>query len=275
MQDYIVGFLDGYKSVKLYYKFYPAGDAAVRIIFLHGAGEYSEKYSRFAEWFSARGVDVYLLDLRGHGRSAGPVCHVNDFNDYALDLDIFVRFIEKGWGDKKTFLAAPSLGGLIAMFYSLKFSYAFKGIIACSPCLGLRLKIEPVKAWLADIFNKILADKPFSSNIRPSMATHDRYIIEKFGKDPLIHHMVTASFYVQMKKAMRYLMEHAADLKSRIFILQAQDDKICDVKVVEKFYNLIGSNDKKFRLYPGFYHELLNEVKREEPYNDIYNWITV
>jgi len=271
--NYIVGFFDGFKEVKLQYRFYPGKNSASRIIFLHGAGEYSEKYTRFAEWFAGRDVDVFLLDLRGHGASGGPVCHVQNFNEYAQDLDIFVRFVDKGWEHKKTFLIAHSLGGLIAMFYSLNFSYAFDGVVACSPCLGLRLKVEPIRNWLALFFNKFLGDKPFSSHIKPIMATHDRYILKKFRKDPLIHHIVTASFYVQMRFAMRYLAEHAHDFKKPILILQAGDDKICDAGATERFYNAVGSSDKKFKVYPGFYHELLNEVKKEEPYSDIFNWI--
>jgi len=273
MQDYIVGFLEGHKGVKLCYRFYPADNSVARIIFLHGAGEYSEKYTRFAEWFSSRNIEVFLLDMRGHGRSGGPMCHVSDFKDYALDLDIFLKFADNGWGARKIFLVAHSLGGLVAMYYSLHFPYQLHGVIACSPCLGLRLRIEPVKAWLAILFSKFLADKPFASNIRPRIATHDKYILEKFRKDPLIHHVVTASFYVQLKFAMRHLKEHAQDFKEPISILQAGDDKICDCRAAEKFYNALGSTDKKFKTYPGFYHELLNEVDREEAYNDIYSWL--
>lgn len=273
MQDYIVGFLDGYKGLKLCYRFYSAENSAARIIFLHGAGEYSDKYTRFAEWFSSRNVEVFLLDMRGHGRSGGAVCHVSDFNEYILDLDIFLKFVDKGWGHKKTFLTAHSLGGLVAILYGLNFSYQLQGIIACSPCLGLRLRMEPIKAWLALIFNKFLADKPFSNNIRPRIATHDKYILEKFRDDPLVHHVVTASFYVQLKMAMRHLKERAQNFKRPIFILQAGDDKICDIKAAERFYNKIASKDKKFQVYQRFYHEILNEVDREEAYNDIYNWL--
>jgi alpha-beta hydrolase superfamily lysophospholipase len=273
MQDFIVGFLEGHKGVKLCYRYYSADNSTARIIFLHGAGEYSEKYTRFAEWFASRNIEVFLLDMRGHGRSGGPICHVSDFNDYAQDLDIFLKFTEKGWGQNKTFLVAHSLGGLVALFYCLNFSYNFRGVIACSPCLGLRLRVEPIKAWLALFFSKFLADKPFASNIKPRAATHDKYILEKFREDPLIHHAVTASFYVQLKTAMRYLAINAAGFKKALLVLPAGDDRICSCKAAEKFYNTVSSTDKKFQLYTGFYHELLNELKKEEVFDDIYKWI--
>src|SRR3989338_1981425 len=98
------GFIEGYKGVKLFYKAYVRQNSFARIVFLHGAGEYSGKYERFCKWFTERNIDVFIFDLRGHGRSGGAVCHVDHFSEYALDLDVFVRFIGKSWPHKKTFL---------------------------------------------------------------------------------------------------------------------------------------------------------------------------
>lgn len=273
MPDEIVGFIDAYKGVKLFYKAYASQNSFARIVFLHGAGEYSAKYERFCKWFADKGVEVFIFDLRGHGSSGGAVCHVDNFNDYTFDLDVFLKHIDRGWGHKKTFLTAHSLGSLIAIFYSINFSYTFKGMVLCSPCLALRLKIEPVKAWFAVMFYKILGNRPFASHIKPRMATHDKFIIDRFIDDPLIHHVVTAGFYIQMARAMRYARSRASGLKDNLLILQAGDDKICDRKVVENFYRDAGSDDKELKLYRGLYHELLNEVDRQMVFEDIYNWI--
>jgi alpha-beta hydrolase superfamily lysophospholipase len=213
--------------------------------------------------------------LRGHGRSGGPRCHVNDFNDYILDLDIFIKFFEKNYGKKNTFLVSHSLGGLVAIFYSLNFPYTLQGLVLCSPCLGLKLKVEPIKGWLASVFYPILKNVSFSTHIKARMATHDRSIMERFKDDPLIHHTVTASFYIQMMMAMRYVKSHADQLKAPILILQAGNDMICDAKATQNFYNMIGSPDKQFKSYGGFYHEILNETEREKVFMDIYNWIKV
>lgn len=273
MQNPIVEFVTGYKGIKLCHKFYRAIDSKVRILFLHGAGEYSGKYVRFAEWFSARATDVYLMDLRGHGKSGGLRCHVEDFNDFILDLGIVIKSIEQNEGPKATFVVSHSIGSLISLFYSLQFPYKLKGIVVCSPCLALKLKVQPIKAWLANNFHPMLKNRSFSSNIKPQMATHDTYILEKFKDDPLIHHTVTASFYVQMVRAMRYVNKHADEVRVPILVLQAGDDNICDPETAELFYKSAGSQDKDFKLYSGLYHELLNELGKEKVFQDIYNWI--
>jgi len=274
MQKDIVGFIGGYKGVKLFYKAWVPQKSNIRIILLHGAGEYSEKYARFAEWFFQKGIDVFALDLRGHGRSGGAVCHVKDFKDYAEDLDIFAGFLDKGWGHKNTFLVSHSLGGLIAIFYAMNFSYDFKGIVLCSPCLKLKLKLQQLMGLLANIFSKVLSDKPFASHIKPRMATHDKYIIKRFTRDPLIHHVVTASLYIQMLKTMDFVKARAGNFTRPLLLLQAGSDKICDAKVAEDFYAACGSTDKALKLYSGFYHELLNDIGKEKVFEDIYVWIT-
>jgi len=273
MNNEIIGFVDGYKGVKLFYKACLAQQPKAKVIFLHGAGEYTEKYAYFAQWFVDKGIDVFMPDLRGHGRSGGAACHVDNFNDYAKDLDIFIKFTDKGWGNKKTFLTAHSLGALISVFYTMRFTYDFKGLILCSPCFKLRLKIAPVKAWFAAQLYDMLGSRSFSSHIKPQMATHDRQIIEKFAKDPLMHHFVTASFFVEMNKAMKIARRAAGDFKMPLAVLQAGHDRICDSKAAERFYESAASQDKEFKLYRGFYHELLNETKKEEVFIDIYDWI--
>ena len=273
MHNPIIGFTNGYKGIKLYHKSYIAKENQERIILLHGAGEYSEKYTRFAEWFIAKGIDVYLLDLRGHGRSGGPRCHVDDFNNYAQDVDIFIRFTESEYGFKNTFLVSHSIGGLIAIYYGLNFKHQLGGIVVSSPCLALKLNIDPVKVWFAGLFYRFLKDRQFASHIDFKMVTHDDYMIKRFKDDPMIYHFVTAGFYAQMVKAMKYVNSRAADLKLPLLILQAGDDRICRREAAEDFYQRAGSIDKEFKLYEGFYHEVLNETERERVFEDIYTWI--
>ena len=273
MDKDIFGFIDGYKDTKLFYRAWVSQENKARIILLHGAGEYSEKYKRFAIWFFEKKIDVFSLDMRGHGRSGGPICHVNDFNDYAQDLDIFATFIDKGWGKKSTFLVSHSLGGLVAIFYAMNFSYDFKGIVLCSPCIKLKLKLQQLMSVLARIFSKVLRDKPFASHIKPRMATHDKYIIKAFTHDPLIHHVVTSSLYLQMIKTMDYVRAKAGNFTKPLLLLQAGSDKICDATAADNFYAANGSKDKAFKLYRGFYHELLNEIGKERVFEDIYVWI--
>ena len=136
-------------------------------------------------------------------------------------------------------------------------------------------KIEFVKKWVVYICYQILKNKSFSNNIKYPMVTHDSDMIGKFKKDPLIRHTITANLYIQMIKTIKYVRSQASAIRVPLLILQAGNDKICDAKMAEYFYKNAASQDKEFKLYKSFYHEILNEVEREDVFKDIYDWIKI
>ena len=42
---------------------------------------------------------------------------------------------------------------------------------------------------------------------------------------------------------------------------------------VSYFYDTAGSKDKTLKLYEGHYHDLLNDIGKEQALNDILQWI--
>src|SRR5580693_8098929 len=61
-------------------------DADRSVLLVHGMAEHGQCYEHVAESMVARGWNVILPDLRGHGRSGGDPIHVNDFGEYVSDL---------------------------------------------------------------------------------------------------------------------------------------------------------------------------------------------
>ncbi len=59
---------DGIQLV--YRRWLPAGDVRGTVQIVHGASEHSARYGRVAAAMNDRGLAVYALDLRGHGRTA-------------------------------------------------------------------------------------------------------------------------------------------------------------------------------------------------------------
>ncbi|MGK5114471.1 alpha/beta fold hydrolase [Geodermatophilus sp. CPCC 205506] len=59
---------DGVRLV--YRRWLPDGDVRGTVQIVHGASEHSGRYGRLAAALTGRGLAVYALDLRGHGRTA-------------------------------------------------------------------------------------------------------------------------------------------------------------------------------------------------------------
>ena len=63
-------------------------EAKGAILIAHGWSEHAMRYAKLAEWLYDRGYEVFALDHRGHGHSAGKRGHVNMWMDYVRDLEM-------------------------------------------------------------------------------------------------------------------------------------------------------------------------------------------
>ena len=58
-----------------------------------------------------------------------------------------------------------------------------------------------------------------------------------------------------------------------ILIIHGTDDKATRYQGSQYFYDNAGSTDKTLKLYEGHYHDLLNDVGKENVMADIQNWL--
>ena len=58
-----------------------------------------------------------------------------------------------------------------------------------------------------------------------------------------------------------------------ILIMQAGNEKIGDKYKTKEFFDKIKSQDKTYKEYDGFLHDLWNEKKRAQVYQDMDIWI--
>ena len=77
----------------------------------------------------------------------------------------------------------------------------------------------------------------------------------------------------EMENSMKWAMKNAADLICPVLIMQAGNDKIVDKSKTKQFFNKIGSEDKTYKEYDGFLHELWNEWGRAQVYQDMFIWL--
>ena len=69
------------------------------------------------------------------------------------------------------------------------------------------------------------------------------------------------------------LMSRAGAIKIPILMLIGGQDPVIDPKANREFYDRLGSEDKTLLLYPKMLHEPLNELGREQVYDDVSRWL--
>ncbi len=95
----------------------PTGRAVLHV---HGFSDYFF-HTGYAQWWLARGYDVYGLDLRKYGRSLRPhqtANYVTDLAAYDEDLDAAWEVITRRDGHTRVVVSAHSTGGLTAPLWA-------------------------------------------------------------------------------------------------------------------------------------------------------------
>ncbi|MCZ8184516.1 MAG: alpha/beta hydrolase [Beijerinckiaceae bacterium] len=120
----------------------PDGEPTGTVILLQGRAEYIEKYGEVFSELLARRLAVAALDWRGQGGSDRQVGnprkgHVEDFNDYLLDLDALLAEIRRRGLPEPFHLLAHSTGGAIALLALARQPALFTRAILSSPLVAI------------------------------------------------------------------------------------------------------------------------------------------
>ena len=120
---------------RLFYALFEGDPGRKRnLILVHGAG------GDHTHWPAAlrrlAGVNVYALDLPGHGRSAGRGC--TNIDDYADSVHLFAQTV----GLKQAALAGHSMGGAIAQTLALRRPPWLASIVLVGT--GAQLRVDPL-----------------------------------------------------------------------------------------------------------------------------------
>jgi acylglycerol lipase len=268
------GEFTGQGGLRLYWRaLLPDGDVRAALIVAHGYGEHGGRYGNLVDWLVPRGIAIYALDHRGHGRSEGPRGHVGRFAEFIADLHAFRVRVEEEERGKPLFLLGHSLGGLIVVRYLLVHASGLAGGILSSPALGLADPPTRLRRWLARVLSVIAPRASFQTDVRPESLSRDSAVGRAYAADPLVHKRATARFFTELERAMRDADERAPEIRLPILILQAGDDRLVDARSTERFAGKVASAVKELHVYPEVLHEIFNEIDEQRVRGDLEGWI--
>jgi alpha-beta hydrolase superfamily lysophospholipase len=92
--------------------------------------------------------------------------------------------------------------------------------------------------------------------------------------DPLYGRKTTPRWFDEATRAQGEVMERAREFRAPLLVLAAGADTIADAAASRRFVETVKSKDRQFVLYPGFRHEIFNEVERERPIADAVAWLS-
>lgn len=268
----------------------------------HGVSEYALRYEPFAQYMNSKGFVVVANDHIGHGLSladgAAPLYFGrHDGWQHVVDDVYTLRDMTgKKYPELPYFLLGHSMGSFIARTYLIRYPGTLSGAIIMgtgqqSPALILGgrafAKIEGRRIGF-DRFSPAvdqLAFGAYNKKFAPNRTPFDwlsvnEENVDAYIADPLCGDASVGLFF-DMLGGIGFVGKQSnvntMNVNTPILFTAGDQDPVGDmgngVKKAYASFQKAGVRDVSLKLYPGLRHEILNESRREEVYDDLWKWI--
>ncbi len=245
------------------------------IVIAHGFGEHGGAYRRVAEQFCARlDVDVIAVDFRGHGRSDGRRGVVGRYEDLVGDLETTLQWAGRQFPDLGRFVVAHSNGGQVALRGVLAGRMAIEALVVSNPLIRVMVPVPSAKLKLGRLLAAVAPWVTLKGELNVEGLTRDPEIQVEHRTDPLRHNRMSAPLYFGMLAGGDLLLARAHEIRAPILMLLGGSDAVVDPKSSREFFDRLVSDDKTLLYYPSMLHEPLNDLGREQVFDDMVRWLS-
>lgn len=241
------------------------------VVLLHGMGGHSGRYTEIAEKLTANKYAVVSYDNFGHGKTTGKRGCNPGFESLLLVLDKVLIKTRELYPNTPVFLYGHSMGGNIVINYALRKQYDLRGVIASSPFLKLAFQPPVWKMVLGRLLQKIAPSVTLGNELDASHVSRNEKEVDKYHDDDLVHDRISPNYSITILETGKWAIENATKLKIPMFVFHGTSDKIIDCKGSMSFAEK--TNLVFLKLYEGGYHELHNDICKEEVLQDIVTWL--
>lgn len=280
----------------------PEGEPKAVLQIIHGIAEYVERYDDFANYLNWLGYVVVAEDHMGHGQSIRGGSTQGYFHGgwFTAVADSYHLLTEtrREYPELPYVLFGHSMGSFMAR--TILCRYPDSGISAAVIC-GTGWQPEFALPALIRVVegicdrgdesqpNEKLQNLVFGSYNRKvehprtsfDWLTRDARIVDRYLSDPLCGFTASAGLLRDMMKGIRYIEQPenlaAMDKHLPVFFIAGGDDPVGSygkgVRKAAEAFRKVGMTDVSVRIYPLCRHEILNEINKEEIYEDVAQWL--
>jgi acylglycerol lipase len=264
-------FFTGRHGTKIFLRSAQASSPKGVVVICHGVNSHSGQYLWAIEQLVAAGYSVYAHDHRGRGKSEGPRFYIDDIADYTDDLGAVIYLAKERQPGLPVFLLGHSAGGVVGCTWVLDNQRDIKGFI----CESFAFEVPapaPVLA-LVRFFGKIAPKLPVLK-LKMKDFSRDPQAVAALEADPLCKGEIQPARTVAALLKATDRMRAQFDLVSLpVFIMHGTEDKATVPAGSKLFAEKAGARDKTLKLYEGHFHDLLNDIGKEQVLADIVAWM--
>ncbi len=284
------------------YKWTPEGPEIKGVVQIaHGMAEHAGRYNDFARFLNENGYVVYADDHRGHGKTSpdelGYMGEGDVFHLMVDNLKELTDIIKKENPKLPVFLLGHSMGSFISLRYSELYGSELKGLILSGSngkqnlkfsfgtlVAKMEMKKKGPKAP-ATLMDK-LSFGDFNSKFKPNRTnsdwlTRDTKEVDKYLEDAVCGTIHSTSYFYHLLRGLKdnYKDENLNKIPPQlpILLLAGKKDPVGlmgqGVKRLQNSLKDVGIKKVEMKLYDDARHEILNEINKEEVYDDILTFL--
>lgn len=260
-------------QVRLYERrLLPDGAPLANMVIIHGYGDHCSRYEWVMKTFCAAQIATYTYDQRGHGHSPGKRGYIPRFEDFLDDLDVFLEHIRPEFGDKPFFMMGHSMGGMVLARYAQTRTIQARGLIFSNPFLAFSDEVPDFLVALGPMIAKVFPWLPIGK-VDNTGLSRDSAVVEAANNDPLCHHgRVAAHTAGEFYRMIQTIGGKCDRITLPMLVLHGGADRVVSPSGSEKLHALAGATDKTLRIFPDGYHEMFNDLDKEEFMAEIITW---
>ena len=278
-----------------------SGPAAAKpkaiVQFVHGMCEHKERYEPTMNYLAEHGYACVIHDHRGHGASVKNAedlgyMYKGGWRTLVEDIAVVNDWIHRRFPGTKIILFGHSMGSMAVRSYLKRHDDTVDALVVCGtpadnpakgPGKALAWSLGQLKGWhyRSKLLQKLsfgAYNKPFEKEGWPAAwVCSDPKTLKDYHADPLCQYVFTANGFYNLLGLMQdcYSIKHWTLRNPQLpvhFISGAEDpcrgNDSQFRQAVEKLKQA-GYTHVTSQLYPGMRHELLNETRRAEVWDDI------
>lgn len=286
-------------------KWIPDRDKPVCILqIIHGMAEYIERYEEFAQTMAEKGILVAGEDHLGHGKSVGEngtygyFCERDAATVVVRDSHRLKKMVQEQYPGVPYFILGHSMGSFILRNYLCRYGTGIHAAIIVGTGMQPRPMLMMGKAVAA--VQKSFTGSRHTGNLLNALSfgsynkripdektlmdwlTKDEKIVDAYLEDPLCGFTFTVNGFQTLFELVNrlYGRENLEKMPKELPVLfvSGEEDPVGGYgKGVKRAYQSfidVGMKNVKMKLYENDRHELLNEMDREQVYEEIYQWIS-